>query len=711
MRLYVLSDRLTSGQITFVLRVVVQILSYGGIFLLGLIILGNTPQIAPLKTHDTLNRVVGKSTATSTTIRWIKDRFFVKNPDSTPSKHLLIALVLSLSYGLFVALSDAGFLGLRACSVPFAPFTDFPASIRSEADARAFNGKIIFEGADPSQVKSLRCNSAEIIPLNNNGRDIALSCTSWVNSTYNDPSSFRSINLTDTEALTPRMLGPAHSGSSDETDLQTYYFGPLGKTAVEAKVNSGIAIVPHNMGATMLLGAPNLAKSQLVNLPKTMAIEVSVGCLPLGLVGIDDPAAVGMTNKTDYFIPDDMYNLSLRANFTGPDLLFEPLSATAAQIRQAALQGYNTSNIQRNGYFKSVNSTGALYSWSTSVRNWLPNYDMQDDILAATKQCSNLVQTALNITTPLATIWQSSLRACSALVLTGSSIENGQLLRRYSAMVCASTTSFKIVSATLQTDEEGSVTATTDTIPSDLHEVQADFFEAHYNATTNITSLTGHGSNRRFTLSDNPSGQLEHYISQSLPISSSVYGLASGAASAGYTIAQIGAALLDPSTDTTSSSQYLVNATFFSCSNYSSAHVTRWGGQLAASYFMSSYALNGFVALGQEALTVRSSGGRPAVCYQLPYFAAFAPLLVAAVAIIFWSFYMLLASKLRGVKVWEKRYGGLAPTLNKHSPDDVLAWEDAGEHSQLRLAHANESTASIPYEMTKLVPDKAAYAD
>ncbi|KAF9526815.1 hypothetical protein CPB83DRAFT_837114 [Crepidotus variabilis] len=700
--MFVLSDRLTTGQITFVFRVVVQILSYGGLFLVGLIVLGNTPRIAPLDTHDTLNRVVGKSTATSTTIHWIKKQLFSKNRDPAPSWHLLSALLLFLCYGLFVSLSDIGFIGLHACSIPFPSHTTFPASIRSEADARTLINKTLIPGVDPSTVKSYRCNAVEVIFINDN--QTLNSCTSWDNATYNDPTPFRNLNLTDTEALMYQNLGPDNA-KSGQKDLQIYYFGALGATETQAKINSGIAVIPHASGARMIVGAPDLAKNQTVTIPKTMAVEVSVGCMPLGIVGIDDPSAItilGDKDRFDYFIPDSLYKATLRAKYTGPEYLFEPLMATADEVRQISLPYYNTSAPLSNGYFARINESSISGTWTTEAANWFAGEfgdDVSDKQRELLETCSDRVHQALNISVPSRK--ETFSQACTNVLLTGSFVEDGAILRGYSAMACASATSFKMVTATLDMNQDGTLTSNTVDHASDFYQVRADFWDVYKNKSSNDTIYGTWGSAQRFALADNPSGNKEHFVLQTTATSASSTSLARGAASVGYTIAQLGFAAIDPNTLSATSTERLINGTYFSCQNFTTALVAKWAGGHAASFMLSSYAFNGFVGLDKESLTVQSTGGKEAVCYEAPYFVAFIPLLLAALIIIVWGAYLLIGSRLRGTKMWEKRYGGLAPTivtptLTKQSPDEILTWEDFGEVPHLRPLHSKMPTPDMP---------------
>ena len=125
----ILSDSITVGQITFVIRVAIQILAYGGAALLGLIILGTAPRVANVDTHDLINRIVGASTKTKETAAWIYRRLRRTGTDPSPSKDLMLILFLYISYSALVSLSDIGFLGFYSCSVPGSNVLAFPASV------------------------------------------------------------------------------------------------------------------------------------------------------------------------------------------------------------------------------------------------------------------------------------------------------------------------------------------------------------------------------------------------------------------------------------------------------------------------------------------------------------------------------------------------------------------------------------------------------
>jgi len=89
--------------------------------------------------------------------------------------------------------------------------------------------------------------------------------------------------------------------------------------------------------------------------------------------------------------------------------------------------------------------------------------------------------------------------------------------------------------------------------------------------------------------------------------------------------------------------------------------------------------MNGWAALDKPRLTIRSTGGMPAVCYRTSYLVAFLPLIFAALVVILWSMQLWYSYRLRDAKKWEKLYGGLVPTklvLIAQSPNTILVWED-----------------------------------
>lgn len=192
----IVSSSVTVGQLTFILRVAVQILGYGGLALIGIIILGNVPRVAPIDTHDAVNRIVGASSVSLTTIKWIFNRLRRNHSDPSPQAGLLLVLFLFVSYGAFISLSDIGFLGFYSCSIPGPSITDFPASVLSDDDAQLAIRANLVNGTDPGHIYTYRCDSTEILQFGNVTEN---HCIDWRNSTYADRSLFEGLNSTDSD--------------------------------------------------------------------------------------------------------------------------------------------------------------------------------------------------------------------------------------------------------------------------------------------------------------------------------------------------------------------------------------------------------------------------------------------------------------------------------------------------------------------------------
>ena len=151
------TERLTIGQVTFIFRVVIQILTYGGAFLITYIILASSPRVASFKTHDVVNRVLGKATATEGSARWILNSIRGKNTDPILPTRLIVAISLSLLLGIFSSVSDIGFLGFHSCSVPGPPVQDRPSSITTESLAKnAVQAALVNGTTNISQAKAYR---------------------------------------------------------------------------------------------------------------------------------------------------------------------------------------------------------------------------------------------------------------------------------------------------------------------------------------------------------------------------------------------------------------------------------------------------------------------------------------------------------------------------------------------------------------------------
>ena len=682
----ILTTALTSGQITFVFRVIIQLLSYGGIFLIGLIILGNSPRTAFKETHDVLNRVVGKSTTTLTTTKWILKRIFKRSGDTLPSKRLLFALLLFMIYGLFALLSDIGFLGLKDCTVPYPSFDTFPASIQTEADARALVVKNMINGTDPKSIKFHQCGSAREVVIDVNVTEQI--CSQWHNTTYDDPTLFRSLNLTDSDVLMHKNLGAVNTTTSDGFDLNNYYVGTSDRIVLANTTLDGLAILPHSTGVSVVIGAPTLSKNQAVTMSKTMAVEVEIGCLSIGVIG--QQAASTSGSGYDWFLPDSFYKPIQRSQYSGQDNLFSPLQTAANTVRALIRPAFNASivDITSGAYIRSNNhSTASFTTFQTLVDSWLPSngtFDT-DTPFAILANCTAQVHQVLNVSNPSDPVRQPA-KACGFYQLSGSWADDGVGFLGYSPMICASSTAVNMVSTNLEMDSDGHISGQITRLSSDLNIVNADYFEVIQ--TGNDTTWANFDKIQRFTLTDNPGGGLQHYIYQQYA-SGLVALLSQGTGSPGYVISQVGGAMVDASSFRNLPTTLIVDDSMFGLARLNDSAVsivTKWAGGFGASYFLQSLSMNGFAALDKPRITIESTGGRAAVCYKTPYVAGFVPLIVAALVVLLWTLQMLVSSQLRETDKWEKLYGGLVPTksVDGTGPQAVLVWDENAQLGPLK---------------------------
>jgi len=678
-----LTTALTSGQITFILRIIIQALSYGGVFLIGLIILGNSPRSAHKETHDVLNRVVGQSTATSRTMKWTIKRIFNKSGDPRPSKSLLFAFALFLVYGLLASLSDIGFLGLNECTVPYPSFDTPPASIHTEADARTLVGKNLINGTDPKLIRVHQCDFASDVVVNVNVTERI--CSQWHNTTYDDPTLFRSLNLSDSDVLMYQNLGKINN--SRGFYLNNYFVGTSDRVVLEPTIRNGMAVLPHKTGVRMVVGAPAISKNQFVTIPKAMGVEIDVGCLSVGVFGAHDAAASG--SGYDYFMLDSFYKPTQRSRFSGPEYLFEPLQRAADAVRKLIQPAFNTSIVDGK-FIRSNNQSSFTFTWQTQINNWYPSNGtfgaLSDASNFVLTNCSAQVHTAVNASIPSDPV-KGIPQACGFYQVAGSWAEDGGMHLAYIPMVCASATAVNLVSATLEMDNDGRIDGQFSHLPSDLNIVRANYFDVIQNR-DNETVWVNFDQIQRFTLSDNPGGNLQHYIYQQTSFSW-MGSLSEGAGSPGYAISQVGGAIISAGTSKNNPTVLAVDSAFFSfVTDFEKmvSTVSQWAAGYGASYLLATFSMNGFAALDKPRFTIQSSGGRPAVCYRTPYVAGFIPLILAAVVVMLWSLHMFVSSRLRDVKKWEGLYGGVVPTtvFDKHSPNTILVWDETESQPRLR---------------------------
>ncbi|KAJ6507014.1 hypothetical protein C8R45DRAFT_514836 [Mycena sanguinolenta] len=156
-----LTQSLSVGQLTFILRLIVQVFNYSGLFILGLIIASNAPQVAPLATHDVLNRIMGKITFTKESLKWCAG-YILGRQRPQYSSALLLAVVFSTFYAGFAALGDVALLGFHTCTTHSASYYDFPSSISTDHAAMEAVVANLLDGTNPSSVGVSRCDSSTL---------------------------------------------------------------------------------------------------------------------------------------------------------------------------------------------------------------------------------------------------------------------------------------------------------------------------------------------------------------------------------------------------------------------------------------------------------------------------------------------------------------------------------------------------------------------
>ncbi|KAK7458751.1 hypothetical protein VKT23_009753 [Stygiomarasmius scandens] len=677
-----ISSTLTLGQITFIFRAAIQILGFGGIFLIGYIILASSPRTASLKTHDIINRAVSKSTLTKSSFLWALAAIRGKTGDPRTPTRLVVAISLLVVYGAFVSLSDVGFLGFHACEVPGPSMFDRPNNVNSVDQARNATINATIAGNDLETIKVYRCSSATYTQFGPNVTEYI--CDSWQNSTYADASFFSNINTTDSDVLMPRQLRHYEQPRSAFIDLNTYYMGPGVKRVEQPTIQNGIAVFPHEQGVRTVLGVPTLEPQRSVTLDKTMALEVDIGCMRLGLYS--DASLDSVSGGIDLFATNGTWR-----SFVGPDYMEDVLSKAADDIRDLYRPLFNESSLDSNGFITGFNDSFFQKSTTANVMSAAVSLDITDgsDKFEWIKgNCTASLRSRLNLTEYYP---EDAPNYCNMLGLGGSIISDGGVYVGLSRMICATSTQINMVSATISSNADGSINPLNYTrIPADLHHVRASFFDVMQVNDGQDTQYTNFLPYDRFTLSENHQGETSHFISQYQDFSSiRIHGTGSGG---GSVMPRVGSLMIDealhlgndPSTATLTVLDDGNDPITFNVSR-----VTTWGGELGASYILNSLAYTGWVAETRPPLLIQSTGGKLATCYTPPYALGFLPLVLTAVFVIFWVLYLLISSQLNGLKNLEYLYGGMTPFWGVVSPQTdaertILGWEnDPKPHLQL----------------------------
>ncbi|THU91689.1 hypothetical protein K435DRAFT_780587 [Dendrothele bispora CBS 962.96] len=462
--------------------------------------------------------------------------------------------------------------------------------------------------------------------------------------------------------------------------------GPGVKRIEQPTIQNGIAVFPHEQGVRAVFGVPQLQPQHSVTLDKAMVLEVEMGCMRLGLYS--EASLDSISSGTDLFATNGSWR-----SFVGPDYMEDVLGKAVDDIRALYQPLYNESSLDSDGFMVGINSSLFQESTTANVMHTMLNMDIPDsnDQLTWIKgNCTASLRSRLNLTEYYPT---DAPNYCNMFGLGGSIISDGALYVGLSRFVCAAATQVNMASVTISSNADGTVNPINMTrLPADLNHVRASFFDVMQVNNGQDTQYTDFVPYDRFTLSDNPDGETSHYITHSQDFSSiRVHGTGSGGGSAMTRVASLmiddGLHLgNDPDTATLTVLNDGNDPITFNVSR-----VTTWGGEVGASYILTSLAYNGWAAENHDAVLVRSTGGKLGTCYSPPYALGFLPLVLAALIVIAWALYLLLTSHFTGLKNLEYLYGGMTPfwgVVSSHTDAEhtILGWENHPKpHLQLLI--------------------------
>lgn len=671
--MFVVTDSLTIGQLTFIVRVVLQVVSLAGPFLIGLLILSNTSRLASFSTHDQINRVVGALSTNKLSAKWVWDYSQRNTQDSAKHLRLLISITLLILYGLFSSLSDIGFLGLHSCSVP-APSTtkyEYPGSITNMSVAQQSMLSSFVKGTDMNAIKASRCESSSLITFGTtNGDRVVRNCTAWHNSTWADPNLFSGTNTTDSDALIPRSIAASY-------DNKTGFFVDSGSKRVETPViKGGILVKPNDIGFQAIFGVPQLQPDQEITLDKVMALEIEIGCMSLG---------IGSHYVMEFSSArDDIFRTNgTWRKYSGPEILYDVLYNATDAIREAWRPVFNVSTLGPDGIMTYDSLIGITSSDVITVQGvTMPSLggSSNDAQRWLEGNCTNSVRQKLGL--PTLDLSGGIPYSCSLLGLNGPSETEGYVFGAQNRMVCATVSQINMVAATISSSTQGSISLNTTRLSSDLNHIVAHGWP--YSTSTPI---------ERWTLSDNINGATSHYIVQEFKSSSEsrVVGFASG----GYPLARAGTRMIQLSSLSVPTYKELeqIGGTDFE-TLLDPTTLTRWSGQVGASFILASLQYNPWVALNQTPILVTTRGTESAICYYPLYALGFLPLIFAAMFIGGWFIGILASTSFKHLQHLGELYGGMYPYWKSVCPnlniDEIsLVWRKEPD-VQLDVMLSNE---------------------
>ena len=247
--------------------------------------------------------------------------------------------------------------------------------------------------------------------------------------------------------------------------LNTFYIGPSTQHVTTTTILNGIVIDPYDTGLMAVLGVPNLAPNTEVNLDTTLAVELDVGCMTIGMYAEQNLAFA--SSSFDIFQTNGTWR-----KYTGSDYMFDILANFTDQIRSYVLPFFNASSIDSSGYIYT-NDTKVIFSSTANVGSWfLPTVNpsfttTQSDILG---NCTAALQNRLGIVYPYDVFNEGNM--CSLLGLGGGVPALG-----FSRMICATATQVNIVAVKVARNGDSSLSVGVTRLPSGLHYLRAGYLD------------------------------------------------------------------------------------------------------------------------------------------------------------------------------------------------------------------------------------------
>ncbi|PVF94926.1 hypothetical protein CPB86DRAFT_800122 [Serendipita vermifera] len=586
----VVTQSLTIGQLTFSLRAIIQVLSLAGPFLIGFILLSNARRTASFETNDVINSTMGKLSVTRSSLKWLWNYIRRNTKDPIRSFGLPFSIALLVLYALFTSLSDIGFLGFYTCSAPvkIAYSYDKPSSITNDSLAYSAIVANFVNGSDRQSIKAYRCDSSSSFGIDPN-------MTLWQ------------------YMLLPRVMSVYKTANAVHVDT--------GSKQVEVPtISGGILVNPTDTGVQAVFGVPNLTSEHGFTLDKTMALEIETGCMSLGIRSIVDAET---SQGADIFRTNGTWR-----DYSGPDILYEVLSNTTDAIREYWKPIFNTSTLDFNGAMATQNTSLVGSTNTVAVKSIilprvsLSSYEADNQF---TQNCTNALRRKLG----LPEIGEVPLSySCSLLDLFGPVETGGKSYYIQNHMI-------NMVTATVRSDKENSISLQMTRLPSDLNFMHADYWDVLV-VGTQLQYSTYSTPIRRYTLSDTANGPLSHYIGQETYWMGSP-NRAHGPANGGFALPIAGTrSIMKLGTSSgnigTAALEAINPEEVKSLSDPSV--ITRWSGRIAASFILASLQYNPWVALEQSPILVTNYGDQLAICYHPVYILGFVPLVLFALLIL-----------------------------------------------------------------------------